>query len=98
MNTNHPCWGDREDAEADRDLTPNDIGFFRAGEKVWFCGQHSDTFSVRGTIEEVIPQVSLGKIIGVDKYGVRLENGNYKLVEPNQVRERGVEEHDERIR
>ncbi len=66
-----------------------DIGFFRAGERVWFCGEHSHQFSLRGTIEDVLPTVEGGRITGVYKYGVRLENGNYKLCRPNQVRERG---------
>lgn len=64
--------------------TPSDFGLFRVGERVWFRGRHADRFTVRGVIEKVTPKTGHEVI-----YGVRLENGNYVIAEPNQVRERG---------
>ena len=65
------------------------MGMFKVGDRVWFCGADSDRFSVRGEIDTVVPRTHAGVPVGVHAYGVRLENGNYKLAHPNQVRERG---------
>lgn len=59
-------------------------GFFPAGTKVWFRGSLSEQYSVRGVISLVYDRPK-----GSIKYGVRLENGNYKLCSPDQVRARG---------
>lgn len=63
-------------------------GFLPAGTPVWFRGAYASEFSLRGTIEEVIPTTDQrGTITGVHRYGVRLQNGNYSLCCENQVKE-----------
>jgi len=58
------------------------------GTPVWFRGVHTDRPSVRGVVEVVIPGPGQGGVIIAYAYGVRLENGNYKVATPQQVRTR----------
>lgn len=65
------------------------------GDKVWFRGQFAKEFSIRGEIECIEdPKLSPGGY-GLmaspqprAKYGVRLENGNFKWAERDQLKPR----------
>lgn len=51
----------------------------KVGDRVWFRGVHAKTFSVRGTVEGVLAL----------QYQIRLENGNVKTCNDDQVKPRG---------
>lgn len=52
------------------------------GTKVVCRGQFASEFSILGVIEDWIPE----NPSGVYMYGVRLVNGNYKLISPENVK------------
>ena len=54
---------------------------FKIDDKVWFRGQFTENFSLRGKIEYISHGITTS-------YGVRLENGNFHYVDKAQLKTR----------